>query len=265
MKSYAFLLLQRYPRLETFLKEMRNILLKSSNVSSRYIEMPDGAVETESVRLRDAWLDWDLPIKQRELVDRQLADYRAGLPIDVFDVLVEAMHAIPLESRASVLEVGCSSGFYSEVFKIAGLDVNYVGADYSDAFIKLARLRYPALKFDLEDATAMRYRDDAFDVVISGCCLLHIPEYEEAVVEVARVARTFAIFHRTPVVLDRPNRYFRKLAYGVETIEIHFNEQQFLDLLRTHSMELVRTWTLSETPSELPINAVRTYLCRVIK
>ena len=265
MKSYVFLLLQRYPRLKAFLKVMHNILLKSSNVSSRYIEMPDGAVETESVRLRGAWQDWDLPMKQRELVDRQLADYRVGLPIDVFDVLVEAMHAIPKESRASVLEVGCSSGFYSEVFKIAGLDVNYVGADYSDAFIKLAQLRYPALKFDLEDATAMRYRDNAFDVVISGCCLLHIPEYEEAVAEVARVARTFAIFHRTPVVLDRPNRYFRKLAYGVETIEIHFNEQQFLDLLRTHSMELVGTWNLSETPSDQPINAVRTYLCRVVK
>ena len=60
----------------------------------------------------------------------------------------------------------------------------------------------------------MRYRNNAFDVVISGCCLLHILEYEEAVAEVVRVARSYAIFHRTPFVLEEPNRYFRKLAYG---------------------------------------------------
>jgi hypothetical protein len=102
-------------------------------------------------------------------------------------------------------------------------------------------------------------------VVISGCCLLHIPEYEAAVAETARVARQYAIFHRTPVVLGQPNRYYRKQAYGVETVEIHFNEPQFLALLAQHGLELTKTSTLSQEGDELNGSAVRTFLCRKVR
>jgi len=257
--------LNHHPSLKAWLKRMLAPWRAAGGVSSHYVEMKLAEADAESARLRGAWQDNDLPKRQRELVDRQLADYKMGAAIDVFDVMVEALRELPKgQRRTSVLEVGCSSGFYSEVFDIAGLDVDYAGADYSDAFIALAREKYPALAFDVEDATALRYADDSFDVVISGCCLLHIPEYETAVAETARVARRYAVFHRTPVVLDQPNRYFRKLAYGVETVEIHFNEAQFLDLLRGHGLELMRTWTLSEDPPDAPVNAVRSYLCRVL-
>jgi SAM-dependent methyltransferase len=266
MKAALRALLRRSPRLKAMLKRVRDVVLPSVSVSSHYVEMSGASADAESARLRGAWQDDDLPQKQRALVDRQLADYRGGAAIDVFDVMVEALRDLDLpkgEGKPSVLEVGCSSGFYSEVFDIAGLGVDYAGADYSDAFIALARQKYPALRFDVEDATALRYAGDAFDVVISGCCLLHIPEYEAAVAETARVARRYAVFHRTPVVLGQPNRYFRKLAYGVETVEIHFNEPQFLALLRSHGLELLKTWTLSEDPAVSPTEAVRTYLCRV--
>lgn len=263
MKAALLSALCRFPRLRAALKRVRDALLPSSSVSSHYVELQRAAADAESARLRDAWQDNDLPKKQRELVDRQLSDYKKGAAIDVFDVMVEALRKLPKgQNRISVLEVGCSSGFYSEVFEIAGLDVDYAGADYSDAFIALARQKYPALKFDVQDATSLRYANDAFDVVISGCCLLHIPEYEAAVAETARVARLYAIFHRTPVVWGQPNKYYRKLAYGVETVEIHFNEPQFLALLRLNGLQLVETWTLSEEGSDSYGTAVRTYLCR---
>jgi len=164
----------------------------------------------------------------------------------------------------SVLEVGCSSGFYSEVFEIAGLDVHYAGCDYSEAFIELARQKYPALVFDVEDATALKYGDDTFDIVISGCCLLHIPEYQAAAAETARVARRYVIFHRTPVVLGLPNVYYRKQAYGVETVEIHFNEPQLLELLARLGLELIAAYTLDESVKGGVESANRTYVCRKI-
>jgi ubiquinone/menaquinone biosynthesis C-methylase UbiE len=177
--------------------------------------------------------------------------------------MTRALRALPSDVRGmSVLEVGCSSGFYSEVFDIAGMGVTYTGCDYSDAFIALARQKYPALRFDVEDATAMNYGTDAFDVVISGCCLLHIPEYQAAVAETARVARRYAIFHRTPVVVGQPNKYYRKLAYGVETVDIHFNEPQFLDLLASCGLELIATYTLDESVHGGVGSATRTYVCR---
>jgi len=257
--------LKKSPRIKALLKRLLQWVCPSTGVSISYKQLKLGDVKGEFIRLRAAWQSVDLPVRQRELVDRQLAAYRRGDPVDVFDILIRALRAVPDAARGmSVLEVGCSSGFYSEVFDIAGLGVNYAGCDYSDSFIALARQTYPALCFDVDDATSLSYVNDAFDVVISGCCLLHIPEYEDAIAETARVARQFAIFHRTPIVLGNPNTYYRKKAYGVETVEIHFNEFQFLTLLASSGLELVATYTLDETIINGVGTATRTYVCKKI-
>ncbi len=265
MRSTLRSLLNRFPRLKERLKRLRNRLSGPGGVSSHYVALNNEEATGEATRLRDAWQSGALPRRQRELVDGQLAAYRRGEPIDVFDIMSKALRALPIDARGlSVLEVGCSSGFYSEVLDIAGLEVRYAGCDYSDAFISLARQTYPVLRFDVEDATALHYEDGTFDVVISGCCLLHIPEYETAVAETARVASQYAIFHRTPLVLGQPNQYYRKQAYGIETVEIHFNEPQFLALLAACGLELIATYTLDETVNGGVGTANRTYVCRKI-
>lgn len=257
--------LTRFPRLKRLLKRVVQGLRLGGGVSSHYVRLQGGEAEKESNRLRAAWQSQDLPTRQRELVDVQLAAYRRGEPVDVFDIMTRALLALPTDVRGmSVLEIGCSSGFYSEVFEIAGLEVQYAGCDYSDAFVSLARRKYPELRFDVEDATALKYDDEAFDIVISGCCLLHIPEYQVAVAETARVASRYAIFHRTPVVLGQPTVYYRKQAYGVETVEIHFNEPQFLELLAHNGLELIATYTLDESVHRDIGSANRTYVCRKI-
>lgn len=260
MKRQLKALVNRFPRLKAILRRA----LPSRGVSSHYVELDGNEANRESSRLRAAWQDNDLPARQRELVDRQLAEYRRGSKIDVFDVLVDALRQLQDGSQRpmDVLEIGCSSGYYGEVLDIAGVGATYRGCDYSEGFIAMARERYPERGFDVQDATKLDYQDGAFDVAISGCCLLHIPEYEIAVAETARVASRYAIFHRTPVVIGQPNKYFRKLAYGVETVEIHFNEPEFLALLARCGLELIDTHTLDENVVQGLGSASRTYVCR---
>ena len=266
MRAIIVSVLNYFPNIKRLLRTMRNYLLSSTNVSAGYIHLKNEDAMAEGQRLRDSWQDNSLPQKQRSLVDQQLQQYRSGTSIDVFDVFVTALRALPLQSSsASLLEIGCSSGFYSEVLDIAGLPINYSGCDYSDAFIRLAKQKYPSINFSLADATALHYTDRSFDVVVSGCCLLHITEYVKAVEETVRVARDYVIFHRTPVVWGQPEQWYRKQAYGVETVEIHFNEPEFLALLVRNDLELIATHTLSEEcvdRSRIRGQACRTYVCR---
>lgn len=267
MKSIVRSLLNRFPRAKRWVQRLRSRSTGAplQNVSTNYVQLDQNEAEHESTRLRDAWQSHDLPARQRALVDTQLAAYRRGESVLVFDVMASALRKLPdAMSGATVLEIGCSSGFYSEALAIAGIDVRYSGCDYSDAFIAMARQKYPALSFDVEDATGLKYGDNAFDVVISGCCLLHIPNYQTAIAETARVARRYAIFHRTPMVLGQPNVYYRKQAYGVETVEIHFNEPQFLELLADHGLELIATYTLDESVRHGVGTANRTFVCKKI-
>lgn len=235
---------------------------EAPSVSSNYRSLLPDIIKQEGARLRGAWQSDVLPQKQRRLVDEQIAKYRSGGSIDVFDVLVAALRTIPdLATLHSVLEIGCSSGYYSEVLSIAGIELSYNGCDYSPAFIKMAKEHYPNLQFEVADACALAYESSAFDIVISGCCLLHIPEYEVAIAETARVAKKYAIFHRTPILLDEPTRHYKKQAYGVDTVEIHFNETELLALFEQHGLRLMHSLTLSEDVVDGARTAGRTYIC----
>jgi SAM-dependent methyltransferase len=235
-------------------------------VSTDYVAMDAAAGQAEALRLRDAWKAEEIPLRQRELADSQLAAFRRGEFIDVYAALINALHALPEPTAGlSLLEIGCSSGYYAEAFDIAGLALNYRGCDYSAAFRDLARARYPHLAFDVEDATALSYADEAYDIVVSGCCLLHIPEYRQAIAETARVARRYALFHRTPVLARRETTYYHKRAYGVETVEIHFNEQEFLGLLDAQGLEVIGVHALNEEHEDAagnPEPATKTYTTR---
>ena len=266
MRAAIVSVLDHFPGLKRVLRGLRNRLLPGAGVSSNYVNLQGEEADVEGQRLRSSWQDDALPKRQRELVDQQLCQYRSGVRIDVFDVFVNSLRALPeLASGATLLEVGCSSGFYSEVVEIAKLPLKYSGCDYSDSFIHLAKKKYPSIDFSVEDATALHYPDNSFDIVVSGCCLLHIPEYVKGVEEAARVARRYAVFHRTPVVWGQPEQWYRKQAYGIETVEIHFNEPEFLGLLGRKGLELIATYTLSEEHADAlgcQGNASRTYVCR---
>lgn len=247
------------------LRGTRNYLFPQAGVSSSYVKLQGEVAHAEGQRLRNSWQDDALPKRQRELVDQQLRCYRSGEHIDVFDVFVDALRALPNLPGMSLLEVGCSSGFYSEVIEIAGIPLKYSGCDYSIYFISLAKENYPSIEFSVEDATDLCYEDRSFDIVVSGCCLLHIPDYVKGVEETARVARRYAIFHRTPIVWGKAEQWYRKQAYGVETVEIHFNEPDFLALLDSNGLELIATYTLNEESvddSRAQGHACRTYVCR---
>lgn len=266
MKAALNSLLNRFPRFKAGLKRLRSRLSPSGGVSSNFVPLKVDEAIGESARLRNSWKNIALPQRQRDLVDQQLRQYRSGTRIDVFDVFVDSLRSLPNFGKgASLLEVGCSSGFYSEVIEIAGMPIRYSGCDYSDAFIRLAKEKYPLIDFAVEDATDLNYPDDSFDIVVSGCCLLHIPEYAKGIEEASRVARIYAIFHRTPVVWGQPEQWYRKQAYGVETVEIHFNEPEFLVLLDKNGLEVIAIHTLSEESADASRtqgHANRTYVCR---
>jgi SAM-dependent methyltransferase len=266
IRGIVIRVLNRVPLVKRALRAVRFRLFPGSSVSSNYVSLAEGRGNTEGQRLRNSWQDEALPARQRELVEQQLQEYRSGKHIAVFDIFQRALRELPgLRPGMSLLEIGCSSGYYSEVIAIAKLPLQYTGCDYSAPFIKMALEKYPTVDFTVADATDLPFHDQSFDIVISGCCLLHIPEYVSAIEETARVCRQFAIFHRTPVVWGKPNQWFRKQAYGVETVEIHFNETEFLGLLRASGLELMTSYTLHEGSGGIDNghgHSVRTYVCR---
>lgn len=171
-----------------------------------------------------------------------LAQMHGGVPRIDLTVAAEAVDAVGVPSP-SVLEIGCGSGYYSEILStLAKSDVDYTGVDYSEAMIARARARYPRANLEVGDATALRFADGAFDIVFNGVSLMHILDYENAIAESARVTRKAAIFHSVPVFPAHPTTFLHKYAYGGPMVEVVFNRQALLDMFTHHGLRLVQSW-----------------------
>lgn len=201
-----------------------------------------------TVELEQSWQSDRIPLKQRSLVQRELLDMYRGKPPDVFKILAESLRPY-VKPNIELLEIGCASGYYYEVLEyLLNTRLAYLGVDFSDAMIRLARAYYPGVRFEIGDGSALRFQERSIPIVISSCVLLHVREYALHIAEAARVASEIVIFHRTPIARCGDTKHFTKFAYGVETFEIRFKEAEFLELCRSVGMEFIAMHSIRAEP-----------------
>ena len=189
-------------------------------------------------QLAKAWQHADLPARQRGLVQQELEQMYAGKLRPQFAALAELVRPY-LRDGSSVLELGCSSGYYYEILEyLLGNRIDYTGVDYSEEMIAMARDFYSRPQFFCTDAKSLFFADRQFDLVISASVLLHVPNYRQHIEETCRVARDLLVLHRTPVCHNSPTTSMAKLAYGVETVEYRFNEQELLQHFSLQGFDL---------------------------
>jgi len=184
----------------------------------------------DALAFRESWKNKGIPYKQLDLARTSLCIFNGRKPVIEFDVAVEMIKKINI-AKQTILEVGCSSGYYSEVFKTSSLKLKYFGCDYSPEFIGLAKKVYPNVNFKLSDAAKLEYQSGQFDIVMLGSVLLHVVNWKKAVSEAYRVSKKYIFIHRHPVIHLFETQTFLKMGYGVKMFEIIFNEAEFLDFL----------------------------------
>jgi ubiquinone/menaquinone biosynthesis C-methylase UbiE len=96
-----------------------------------------------------------------------------------------------LPSEADVLEVGSGGGFNAEALLERFPNWRITATDYDQEMVELARRRLSAfgsqLRLERADATALKYEDHSFDLVIAIGVLHHVGAWEKALAEMARV------------------------------------------------------------------------------
>jgi SAM-dependent methyltransferase len=222
----------------------RRLAYFNMNVSTNYQALTPEQVSELAQKLDGAWKNPRLPKLQYDMVvATELQNYKRGRPVAPYEVFIELMKAIPGElgkyPDSTLLDVGASSGYYREVLRENSLWCTYTACDYSEDYQRLAKQLYPAMTFDVADARNLPYQDASFDIVYSGACLMHVYEYEKVIAELARVASQYVLLHRNPVH-PKPTEFFTKEAYGIETLEAHFNESELEALFPKYGLSIVK-------------------------
>jgi 2-polyprenyl-3-methyl-5-hydroxy-6-metoxy-1,4-benzoquinol methylase len=154
----------------------------------------------------------------------------------------------------SVLDVGCGEGVLTVDWAERLGDGRVVGIDLDDP--KLARewkqrLR-PNLEFRVEEATALSFADDEFELAAAIEVLEHVPAPEETLAEMARVARDHLLVSVPREPLWRGlnmarGAYLRDLGNTPGHVN-HWSKRSFTALLERYGVvEQVRSpfpWTM---------------------
>lgn len=85
-----------------------------------------------------------------------------------------------------VLDLGCGPGSYAGALHDHAPNATYCGLDFS--YGMLVRHPYPQ-RIAQADAQALPFPDDNFDVVMANHMLYHVPNIEQAILEIRRVLR----------------------------------------------------------------------------
>ena len=83
-------------------------------------------------------------------------------------------NAFGIDEKSRILEIGCGPGALSEALTRWYPDATVIGTDRDTQFISFAKKKSPHITFLEEDATALSFDDESFDVTISNTVSEHI-------------------------------------------------------------------------------------------
>lgn len=218
------------------------------------------------INAHSAWTDDGSAAWQQRAYDKLLAGMEAGQPRRDFCVAAEAVDTAGL-THPALLEVSCGGGYHSAVFaNLTRAQPSYVGSDYSEAMLASARHRFPGIDVRHGDTTKLPFADDSFDILFEGVSLMHIPQWRDAVAEIARVTKRFAIFHCVPIFDDHPTEYLAKYAYGEPVTEMIFHRKEVEDQFAACGLAIRDSWHVLDYDVFSVVGAhsyFRTYLCEL--
>jgi SAM-dependent methyltransferase len=162
---------------------------------------PLGILPGARSRYVDTWKSRDVAEQMATLADDELrrfeTDPRLVAPFRAFLELLPAVVADPrLDAPADLIDVGCGMGVYADLLdRYAPGRFRYLGVDYSDEILAVARRRSPSRQFEHRDL----FDDGAlagFDVVFASGVLDVMPEPERALDTFLGSDARWAILHR---------------------------------------------------------------------
>jgi ubiquinone/menaquinone biosynthesis C-methylase UbiE len=108
----------------------------------------------------------------------------SGVTTQSVDALLDAAG---VRDGTRLLDVATGAGYVAGAAARRGAEV--VGIDFSAAQVRMARERYPAIRFEQADAEALPFEPESFDAIVNAFGMCHLPNPEAALSEAFRVLK----------------------------------------------------------------------------
>jgi len=191
-------------------------------------------------RYRNSWRSPSVAQQMLELTNRQLQDVDAVAPYRAFRELLSPLVADPeLPQPARFLDIGAGAGAYGELIERWWPGrFDYVGADYSEEILAVARGRWPGRTFvqkDLFEAGAL----DGYDVVFASALLDVLAEIDRALDAFLAADARWAVLHRQRIDPRRSHVEVTSGYRGQRTYSSYVTRAQLAEAAERHGRRIV--------------------------
>lgn len=139
-----------------------------------------------------------------------------------------------------ILDIGCGVGhFTNHLQQNSGSQI--IGVDYAQEMIRVARKRYPKIKFVCAPAEKLPFKDNSFDAIVAVSLLHHLKAQgllDQGVKEIFRVLKPEGLF----CGIDRQDRLLANLL------------EAFIDRIKNLFKIFKKNQSFSGTAHEMAIN-----------
>jgi ubiquinone/menaquinone biosynthesis C-methylase UbiE len=123
-----------------------------------------------------------------------------------------------IEPGHAILDIGCATGGFLNVFREYEPTISYTGVDISADMISQARTLHPGTQFEVADGNNLPFENNSFDIVFSSGALHMALNWREILAEGWRVARKYFIFDvrikASPPTIEDINQSYEKIAFS---------------------------------------------------
>lgn len=110
------------------------------------------------------------------------------------DKVLHFVSQLPKEGRLLGLEIGCGTGVYTHHFAEFN-KIEIVGMDLSENMLKIAKAKYPHIRFEQDNIEDLKYEDSMFDFCVGFNIVHHFPYKTKLFRNIARVLKAGGIFY----------------------------------------------------------------------
>jgi len=123
------------------------------------------------------------------------------------------------EPGMKLVDVGCGVGHYLRSLKERlDQDIDYIGVDATENFIKLAKKAFPQIDFKIGDIFDLPFEDNSFDIVMNNNVIVHLPPPpKKAIEELMRISKKYVVIRTAFGNLNYIVKTVSNSNYGVES------------------------------------------------
>ena len=172
-----------------------------------------------------------------------VAGYDEHLSVVTTQSIDALLDAAAVAAGTRLLDVATGAGYVAAVASRRGADP--VGIDFSAAQVRMARDRYPALRFEQANAEVLPFEAGTFDAVVNAFGMCHLPNPDAALREALRVLKpggrvAFSVWDLPERTIGFGAVYAAIRAHGTMDVGLPAGPNFFLFSDPEHSIEALR-------------------------